>query len=528
MNRLNRVVFMGAFLVLAGVSVQARVNVAAAEMIGRYFDLLSDNNLAVAGDMWVPEAIERANRFGINYTGIPLRVDAISPIIRYLALKQTQPILPIRDFKTLPGNTWVKMEYSEIYGAQLLSHYYYARQIGDWYWLDYPQDYYGADWPVTESRYLRIHAHPDVQRFLNPAVLNEVDAFIEAMADTLRIPADRLELIRDKKIEYFYCQNDSSVRDITGFLSKGQLDLASNDIISSVFPHFHELTHLLVNIRLQNVPLFTLPLLREGMAVRFGGRASKEAPMLLDLATYLGREGLVALDSLLTMKGFDSEATAEIVYPESGLFTAYLLDKIGMDRYFDLYLRLSGQYDEVQALTTDTTKAAILAATGVKNWDKLLAEFVKFSDKRLDHDQGLMPGPLKKGKTVFTDDRVTIATDKNWVSFHLVYDTTMRAPSGCLMFDRDSILVDHESALFDAHYGPIEQFEGYRYGLRFDSHEAGLYDYASNELIAKYIWGITPSDQYLDTTAHTVSLCVRRSLMHDHLPAEGDYNFLPW
>lgn len=527
MKRVTRIAIAAALCLVVAIPAWSRTNILATEMIGRYFDLLADNNLEIAGDLWTPEALERSSRFGITYTGIPLRVDAVSPIIRYLDRKQTEPILPIRSYEDLPGD-WIKMEYAETYGGQLMLWHYYARKIGDWYWLDYPQNYYGADWPVVETEFFRIHAHPEVQVFLNPAVLREADNFIVAIADTLAIPKESLERIRREKIEYFYCGSDQDVKDITGFLGKGQLDLASNDIISSTFPHFHELVHLLVNVRLQEVPLFTLPVLREGLAVRYGGRWGKNASTLLDLAVYLQREGFVAVDSLLTMQGFDSEATADLSYPSVGLFSAFLLDRIGLDKYLDLYLQLSGHYDQLHALQADSVRNVLVAATRFDDWNKLSGEYEKYSNEWLEKNQGAAPGLLTKGKTLLEDPHVTVAADKKWVSFRLIYDSTARGPAGCLMFCKDSGLVAHESSLFKSHYEGMEQFEGYRYGLRFDKNEAGLYDYARNLLVAKYIWGITPSDHYIDSTAHEVTLEVRRSLLQDHLPAAGDFHMLPW
>jgi len=528
MKSLSRLALIATLAIVAAAPVQARTDIQITEMIGRYFDLLADGNLQIAGDMWAPTALERSSRFGITYTGIPLRVDAVSPIIRYLDQGRTQPILPIKDYKLLPGGNWYRLQYSDIYDGQLVTYYYFAQKSGDWYWLNYPQDYYAADWPVVESDFFRVHVHPDVQPYLNPAALREVDAFVVAMTDSLLISKESLEEIRSGKIEYFYCPSDSVVRDITGFLSKGQLDLNSNDIISSTFPHFHELTHLLVNIRLREVPLFTLPLLREGIAVRYGGRWGKTASTLLDLAVYLRRENFVSVDSLLTMRGFDSEATADLVYPEAGLFSAFLLDKLGLNRYFDLYLQLSGHFDQLQALTADSVRNAIIASTEFKNWETLSRKFTEFSDKYLEKSQAAAPGRLKKGKTILAEDRVTVMTDKDWVSFNFVYDSTMRGPSGCLMFHRDSALLNHQSSLFESHYEGVEEFQGFRFGIRFDRNEAGMYDYATNQLVAKYIWGITPSDEYLDTTAHTVALKVRRSLFHDLLPSSGDYLMLSW
>ena len=84
-------------------------------------------------------------------------------------------------------------------------------------------------------------------------VLAEADRLVETIADRLDMSSERLDLIADAKIEYFYCSSDSVVEQMTGFLVKGTLDLASNDVISADFPHFHEISHLLINIHLKDM-----------------------------------------------------------------------------------------------------------------------------------------------------------------------------------------------------------------------------------------------------------------------------------
>ena len=63
--------------------------------------------------------------------------------------------------------------------------------------------------------------------------------------------------------------------------------------------------------------------------------------------------------------------------------------------------------------------------------------------------------------------------------------------------------------------------------MRFDRNEAGLYDYATNQLVAKYIWGITPSEEYFNAEQHTISIKFRKSLLNERLPGEEDYRLLP-
>ena len=83
------------------------------------------------------------------------------------------------------------------------------------------------------------------------------------------------------------------------------------------------------------------------------------------------------------------------------------------------------------------------------------------------------------------------------------------------------------SSLFESHYRDSSQFEGYRYGIRFDQNEAGLYDYATNTLVAKYIWGITPSDDYYDKQGNKIYLKWKKSALNSVMPTRADFKLLP-
>ena len=80
--------------------------------------------------------------------------------------------------------------------------------------------------------------------------------------------------------------------------------------------------------------------------------------------------------------------------------------------------------------------------------------------------------------------------------------------------------------MFIEQYRSEIPFEGHRYGVRFDANEAGLYDYATNMLLAKYIAGVDPSDDYIDQQNHKVAFRIRKNLTNGVLPSETGYKFL--
>jgi hypothetical protein len=478
--------------------------------LSEYFDLLVSGNLESALYLWTQEDIDRASRFGIEFEGIPLKVDCTSPVIRDLPKMKNYLQPPVRTFSELDPN-FNRMEFSQLVDGAMVEHYYYVFFDGEYHWLTHPQNYFAQDWPVSESKYFRLHVDPLGTGVPNDIALATADDFIESLADSLDLSKEDMKNLRQKKIEYFYCHSDSVVMDITGHRIKGTLDLATNDIISAFFPHYHELTHLLVNIKLKRLPLYTQPLMREGIAVYFGGRWGKAAASLLDLACFLYQEQIVDLDSLLTMRDFDANSSADIAYPVAGLFVAYLVDEIGHDKFLDLYRSLSGNFPTVYGMTRVDVKNIIGAALDKADWGMVLDGFKAYQEEATSERAIVAPGTIDGGKELLRGEGYVVRSDKNWLAFEFS-GTTDQGVTGNLLFDLETDLASAVSELYIRQYGDSIPFSGYRYGIRFDQNEAGLYDYATNELLAKYIWGISPSDEYYDEAGRTVTLKFRKEL----------------
>lgn len=495
------------------------------QTLSDYFDLVASGNYESASLMWTEDAQARSARFGITYAGNPLRVDATSPVVRLIDRLRGHLQPPVRQAQVLSPE-FVRLEFSTIVTGLELKWYYFLQRKDGYFWLCYPEDYYAKDWTVQTSKYFRIHAHPDRVQFLNPVLLTEADRFVERIADSLQIDKKTLADMAVQKIEYYYCDGDDAVKAITGVVTKGIYDLASNDVISSDFPHFHEIVHLLVNVKLREIPLATLPLLREGMAVRYGGRWGKRPSALADLGGFLIQEKIVELDSIVTARGFDEASTADIAYPVAGVFTSYLVDKIGQVKYIDLYRSLSGDKDIVDTINHIQVHRAILSATGMTEWSDLLNDFGTYLKSGSARWSVAAPGSAAKAKRILADPKCTVLQNADWIEFDFVSDSA-GAPRGNFLFGKDQQLAQQRSMLFHEQYGDDQPFDGFRFGVRFDGNEAGLYDYATNELVAKYIWGITPSDQYFTAADRTLRICFKKSLLGKLLPKANDFKLLP-
>ncbi len=485
----------------------------AIKTLTKYFELLTTGNLESAAQMWSEAALERSSRFGIELSGIPLKVDAVSPVMSDLELMRDHLQPPARSISEMEGGC-VKLDYSALVKGRPVKHTYYAVFDGGYYWLTYPQDHYCRDWATRETEYFRIHFHPDREPFLNPVTLEAADLFVEQLADKLGLSGSVLKTIRTRKIEYYYCDSDRTVELITGVKTRGMLDLAANDIISSFFPHNHEVVHLLVNISLGHLPLATHPLLCEGLAVCYGGRWGKAPSALTGLGAFLHREGIVTIDSLLTAAQFNVQAGSDIAFPVAGLYTSFLLDRLGRKEYLRLYRELSGTLLQVQTLADSTVRQKILTATKAPSWTELMSGFENYLESQVTREMPLLPGNLENSRLLVEADGYSIFDNGEWLICEFT-SSGSKPPSGNLLVGYDARLQAARSVMFDEQYGGRRSCEGYRYGIRFDANESGLYDYASNQLVAKYILGITPSQEYLNDDKSKITFRLKKSLLGD-------------
>lgn len=493
----------------------------AGKTLAYYFDLLASGNLESANGLWTDPIIERSSRFGINYKDIPIKLDCSSPVVRNLSVMRDFLFKPFRQMEVLKGGEFFKMEYSALVQGKQITHFYYAYFDGEYYWLTHPQEYYSKGWLVKETKYFRVHFHPDREAYLNPVILSEADDFIKTTSRKLGLKKSDLKMLEEKKIEYYYCPNDKTVEDISGYKVKGFFDLPTNDVISSFFPHFHEISHLLINIRLRNLSLYTQPIIREGIAVYLGGRWGKSLDVLNYLGNFLYDQKFIELDSITTMERFEKHATADMAYPLSGMFCSYIIDKIGMEKFLDLYQELSGNYDSLYSMTPSEVEKVFADAFGMADWMIVKEEFGNYSNKIGNINTPFKPGIDENGKLVFENDQIEVTEKNNWLSIRIT-STTDSIPQGSLLFGKDKGLIESRSLLFEEQHFDNLNTNGFRYGVVFDMNEAGLYDYATHQLLGKYIYGLTPSDDYQTIDNNTISLKFNKKLSRDIIPSSDD------
>jgi len=497
----------------------------AAPILSSYFDMMVSGNFESASFFWNRAAQDRSAKFGIQYQNIPLKIDCNSPIVQNLKVMKDYLQPPVKRYEDLFEGKYQKLYYSAIVQGQNIEHTYYAEFDGRYYWLAYPQDIYARDWPIKETEYFRIHINPDLVKYCTSAMFDEADKFVARMGDSLGLSTFDMRHLQSNKIEFFYCISDGQVEEITGQKTRGVYDKPSSDIISSFFPHNHEVAHLLIDYRLRQLPLFVHPLFEEGLAVNYGGRWGKTPESLMPLGIFLYNEGIVSLDSILSFKGFRNNAESDLAYPLAGLFTKFLLERIGRDRYLTLYREMAGTSKQMSEMPVDTVKAHILRAATIGSWDKLLTAFQKYLTTFKTERYVALPGNSGKGAKVISNKEVVVSDNGEWLEFQFNSPDTS-APRGNLLFGKSAQKEDSVSAMFKEHYENEIPYEGYRYGVRYDVNEAGLYDYAANMLLAKYIAAVDPSKDYYNAQNHKITVRIRKNLTNGVLPSETDYKLL--
>jgi hypothetical protein len=71
---------------------------------------------------------------------------------------------------------------------------------------------------------------------------------------------------------------------------------------------------------------------------------------------------------------------------------------------------------------------------------------------------------------------------------------------------------DYQSGLFADHL-PNASYDGESYGIQFSQSEAGLYNYYTDTLVAKYISSFSPSDEYWNPEKRIMRFRLAKSVL---------------
>jgi len=331
------------------------------------------------------------------------------------------------------------------------------------------------------------------------------------MADRLDLDPGRLATLERQKLHYLLAAPDV-VEYLAGTPTVGVANLQVDMVVTHHPHHAHELAHLLVNVWLQDVPLYTLPLLQEGLATHLGGRWGRAPGVLARVGRTSLSSGVVALEDLLTSRGFRA-FSADLTYAPAGVLAGYLLDEFGAGGLRRAYLACSGTLEEVDRWSADEVKARIAAAVG-EDWEEIVAGF----ERHLEVDGAarvLAPSPVgaATGRMTATLSsgqlRLEAAEGEDRVRLRL-QSADGPARAAVLFGGRDE--PGGDDPLF-AEQVPGRPYRGETHVLVLTPQEARLYDLRTRTLVGLHSEGFWPGDDYAVDAGATLRLDIAPGIL---------------
>jgi len=333
-----------------------------------YLDAVRQGVWPAARACWLPADLHASERLEIRYSDLPLKLDSASAtVLERAAFQRGEITYSIGAAITDTAVARIPVELR--YGNETVTQFYFAISTEIGWRLASPATAMSRNWPQQQSEFLDIHMQPPHR--ISATAVRTLDRLVTQTCERLEIPADRVELLRREKLGYLYCDK-ATVTDIVGAPTRGAALLQTDAVVTSEPCHLHELAHLLVNFALQDLPLYTLPMLQEGAAVALGGRWGRAPTVMHELGRFTLASDFIQIEELLTWHDFQRNLP-DLTYAPSGVLVDFLLDQLGGPRFLALYRQLSGELATVQQLTPTTIQQRISTATGLI-WPQLRTE----------------------------------------------------------------------------------------------------------------------------------------------------------
>ncbi len=437
-----------------------------------------------------PENAKLADRLGIRYTGNP---------VKYLISN---------DLDSLSRHTIMDGHLDVVWNTTRLEKPFFRLNLSvpalkiertyyfkDNYLVAAP-DYFSRNWVVLEDGFFVFHITDST--LFNGYSTEKLNQFVRHTAAQLQYTAEQLELLRREKIHYFLCRNQDEIEKLTGYHARGLYYLPYDYIITTYNCHFHELVHLLVNYKLQELPLHTLPVLQEGIAVALGGRGGRDPQVILQMGAFLQQSGFLDYHELLSWQGFQQNNTS-LTYPLAGLYTRFLIDTLGIPAYLDLYRRYSASPDIISGQSIPESE--LPSAAG---WNRFIHDFLNRSRLvRLAESRESGSSPFIK------EYSFEIGDDDEYYRFR-VKDT--------LLITTNPQLRAYQSSLFTTLF-PARLYHSEKYAIIADSSEISVYNLYSNILIAKYARAFALPQIKIKTINGLYCFAIKKTVFDESLPA---------
>jgi hypothetical protein len=399
-----------------------------------------------------PEELEVAKRFGISYQ------ETENKFFIANEFPQTQKNISY-DYKLSKlENNYSKLSINIL--SQNITRDYYLK---DSFIVSKPF-YFSGNWKVKESNYFKFFISDET--LFNDYSIQQLEKFIEKMFYVLDFSDEQKNEIRQKKIYYFLCKDESEIQKVTGFATRGIYILAQDYVVTIYNTHYHELVHFLINFKLKDLPLYTHPFLQEGLAVAFGGRGGLETHTIFETGVFLIKSGFANYNELLNRKDFQN-TDATISYPISGLYIDFLIKQIGIEKFVELYKKYSSSKD---LKLIDFIDKNDLPSEG--KWNL-------FVDSLVDKN------PIKVSDNIDFNTFNLLSKKEDYEIYSNNENYLFRVKDTLLIAFKPEML-NYQSKLF-AEYFRNKEYNSEKYLIIANQNEISIYNLYSNNLIGKYV-----------------------------------------
>ena len=499
----------------------------ASAAVQQYVQALLAQDPAAADSAWVAQDLAHCHRLGIRYTSAPPKQDSASALFAWLpALRAGTCHFEVQTLQADDTAARAVVRVRILNGSVLAEATYCAERVGARWRLASPLRHAVDGWPALQGRYVRLIA-PDTAA-LSEFVLAELDQQVEWTAHTLQFDEPAQRRLAAGKIDWILA-SDEQVTAIAGTPTQGLANLQFDAVVTQERFHAHELAHVLVGVWLQELPLYTLPLLQEGIAVYLGGRWGRSAAVEQMLGAFVLSSGMTTLDELLEADAF-RDVPADQSYAVAGLFCGFLLQTLGPNQLGELYRTLGGTLEQVHGMRRAAIVASIEQSTGT-SWALLEQEFAGWWPAR--QDTGIRPGCRAAGEVARSMRELPspVGADPLAARTHLSADGSLLriavdaprvAPRGAVLLP--SLAAVPSTSRRFAEQLPGAEYRGRRFGIVYDGEEVGLYDFGLDVLVAKFARALGGQGELWDAAAGC--LCVEVDLRL--LPAGIESNLGRW
>lgn len=483
----------------------------------RYLAAVETGDLEEAVRHWRPVDVTAAARLGVRYSDQLLKVDLSSPLWRLVvalntgeATCTTTPPVRITDGR-LAGTIGQVLLVQ--YGREQVEFPYYFTPVADQWLLTSTVRLVAEQAPAAPGRFVEIYdRRPETSPNVPEVQVAPLDSCLIAMATRLGVGPGPMARLEREKFGYLLA-SPADVELLAGAPTVGVANLEQDVVVTSHPCHAHELAHLLLNFWLEELPLFTLPLLQEGAATCLGGRWGRHPRVLDHLGRTVLTDGFVSLDQLLTRRDFHAQS-ADLTYAPAGVFFCFLLDRYGSDGVRRAYLAGSGTAAEVSTWDAEMVMERLAGALAT-SWDDLAATFASYVTEpaQIAIAPGGFPGPWSVVTFSARGERLRLSgiddLDRTAVVFRVGADAGVAA--GAVLFGGGAA-AGQPNNLFTEHF-PDREYHGESHGLLFSPQEVKLYDYRRQMLIGLHAQGFWPSEEFTDEAEGTLRFRVRKDLL---------------